>query len=391
MPFPPIFHPPSQDWLSPLIVVSKGLASVANCMPFPRESSEDLKYLAQSVVTHAAFEEMASHSAAQDTRFGELCLEFSTYVDVMAISENLIDKQHQAHVAAVERHRVLVEGRVFIEAQEIPGSPRMRDEITDFTRRVNDLRANTTLVAAIGTRMDLVAVANGVAAVESKISAIQQDSNSLTQTKATRLSSELARFEENLADLNQLETFEDSFMFYASLRFALVNVPAGKFLLSHIEQASSYPQPSEDLPFMDWFASVPAGVYEGFVQFTHDPESRILLGYFWVNMNGLTIHQLLTSRGRVYRIKTAPGCLMDRLPVTQLPELEITHPDSWSVAYHYHTIALAIGSQGRESWPGFPGSLPSPFVARLSLHPPFGPTIGTSVDKVSIFVQCSRK
>jgi hypothetical protein len=108
----------STDWLSPLLVVSKGLVSVGNCVPFPyvntalssgvalleliqvstlttkdlinysfyiemvSNSSDDLKYLAESVVTIMQLlrEEVDRHSSAQDTRFQQLCVEFTRCV-----------------------------------------------------------------------------------------------------------------------------------------------------------------------------------------------------------------------------------------------------------------------------------------------------------------------
>ncbi|KAJ7358569.1 hypothetical protein DFH08DRAFT_802387 [Mycena albidolilacea] len=52
-------------------------------------------------------------------------------------------------------------------------SHNIREEIALFTRRVADLRANATLIAATGTRLDLAGVATGVAAVESRINDLQ--------------------------------------------------------------------------------------------------------------------------------------------------------------------------------------------------------------------------
>ncbi|KAJ7500044.1 hypothetical protein FB451DRAFT_49506 [Mycena latifolia] len=72
------------------------------------------------------------------------------------------------------------------------------------------------------------------------------------------------------------------------------------------------------------------------------------------NIIGMTIHELLTSRGLVYR-STAPDPLrglkgLKQLPVAQLPEREITHPDSWRAV---HSITYERGSLVPEPWPDF--------------------------------------
>ncbi|KAJ7500043.1 hypothetical protein FB451DRAFT_49514 [Mycena latifolia] len=128
-------------------------------------------------------EEMDAHSAAQDTRFRKLCAEFATHLAQLSKEIESLSKTRSSS-----------------KLTKYLNSPKIRDEITDFIRRVDDLRANTTLVAAVGTKMDLVDVANGVAAVESKISDMQQDLNSLrslNHTTATGSSNELVRFEED--------------------------------------------------------------------------------------------------------------------------------------------------------------------------------------------------
>jgi hypothetical protein len=103
--------------VSPLIVVSRGLVAVGNCVPFPYvntalasglalleliqvrtwtdrrlprsfepqmvgKSSNDLKYLAESVVTIMRLlrEEMDSHPTTLNPKFRELCGEFETCV-----------------------------------------------------------------------------------------------------------------------------------------------------------------------------------------------------------------------------------------------------------------------------------------------------------------------
>ncbi|KAJ7121486.1 hypothetical protein C8R44DRAFT_736285 [Mycena epipterygia] len=77
----------------------------------------------------------------------------------------------------------------------------IRDEITHFTRRVNDLRVNATLIAATRTRMDLVQVSNVVTAVQAGMSKIQNELTvirSATGKATTSLNQqELVRVEED--------------------------------------------------------------------------------------------------------------------------------------------------------------------------------------------------
>ncbi|KAJ7881973.1 hypothetical protein B0H14DRAFT_2704108 [Mycena olivaceomarginata] len=80
-------------------------------------------------------------------------------------------------------------------------SHNIREEISLFTHRVSDLRANATLIAAAGTRMDLAPVVTGVAAVESKIDDLHrqliEQRSSLVASAAESLKQELIRFEED--------------------------------------------------------------------------------------------------------------------------------------------------------------------------------------------------
>ncbi|KAJ6487108.1 hypothetical protein C8R47DRAFT_1277349 [Mycena vitilis] len=153
-----IFRSPESKWLSTAVDIARSLVSVTNCVPFPyvntalsaglvllelfqrvRQSDEDLKYLSESVVAIMKLlrEEVESHQTREH-----------------AVS--------QPFNSAVQRHRVDVAESVFIQVEYL-NSQKIRDQISHFTRRVNDIRANATLVAATGTRMDL-------AGVESRIS-----------------------------------------------------------------------------------------------------------------------------------------------------------------------------------------------------------------------------
>jgi hypothetical protein len=99
-------------------------------------------------------------------------------------------------------------------------SHNIQDEIIQFARKVDDLRANATvssihtfgtgskppfiqLIVATGTRMDLAGVASGIAAVEDRISDLRRElvegRSSSTTTPADGLKQELARFEEDVS------------------------------------------------------------------------------------------------------------------------------------------------------------------------------------------------
>ncbi|KAJ7167025.1 hypothetical protein C8R46DRAFT_1351219 [Mycena filopes] len=164
MPLPRIFRgASSKDWISPLIVVSKGLVAIGNCVLFPYvgaalgaglalleliemvgKSNEDLVYLAESVLAIMKLlrDEMDSHPTTEDPKFRELCVEFERHLaqiskDLESMSKNWSSSKFKKYL---NTHNI-------------------RDRIALFTRQVDDLRANATLIAATGTRMDLASVA----------------------------------------------------------------------------------------------------------------------------------------------------------------------------------------------------------------------------------------
>ncbi|KAJ7784736.1 hypothetical protein B0H16DRAFT_308515 [Mycena metata] len=207
MPFHRIFRSAApDDWVSPLITVARGLVPVANCVPFPYvtvaltaglalleliqtvgKSSEDLKYLAESVTTIMKLlrEEVDAHPTTEDTRFKQLCLEFETHLtqlstDLKAMSKNWSSSRFKKYL----------------------NSNDIQDRIARFTREVNDLRANATFVAAAGTRLDLQSVSDNVAAVEAGVSDIrrelmEQRSALIPKIAVDSSGHELARYEED--------------------------------------------------------------------------------------------------------------------------------------------------------------------------------------------------
>ncbi|KAJ7734063.1 hypothetical protein B0H16DRAFT_1892548 [Mycena metata] len=215
MPLPRIFRSAApDDWLSPLITVGRDLVPLANCVPFPYvavalaaglalleliqmvgKSSEELKYLAESVTTimKSLRKEMDSHPTIEDTKFRQLCLEFETprFRHLTRLSTDLKLMAKNWSASRFKR---------YLNSQDI------RDRTTRFMREVNDLRANATLVAATGTRLNLESVAHSIAAVELGVSDIrrgmmEQRSSLPTNTTSDILGRELARYEEDFHPL----------------------------------------------------------------------------------------------------------------------------------------------------------------------------------------------
>ncbi|KAJ6575992.1 hypothetical protein DFH09DRAFT_371158 [Mycena vulgaris] len=205
MPRPRLFYSSaSNDWISPLLTVSRGLASVGNCIPFPYVSTalsagvalleliqtvgkttDDLKYLAESVVTIMKLlrQEMDAHPANPNPKLHQVCVEFNAHLSGLSKDIGIMAKDWSSS-----------KFKKYLKANCI------RDEIAQFTRRVADLRADATLITAIGTRMDLVEVANVVTAVQSSVSEIQSELADLRSgtSRATKNSNdELDRFEED--------------------------------------------------------------------------------------------------------------------------------------------------------------------------------------------------
>ncbi|KAJ6522744.1 hypothetical protein B0H19DRAFT_654980 [Mycena capillaripes] len=202
MPFHRLFNSsPSNEWISPLITVSRGLVSVGNCTPFPYvntalsagvalleliqtvgKTTDDLKYLAESIVTIMKLlrEEMEAHSSPPDAKFLKVCIEFNLHLTRLSKDIESMSKDWSAS-----------KFKKYIKVNCV------RDEIAQFTRRVSDLRADATLIAATGTRMDLAEVANAISTVKSGVSQIQTELAAISSPATTDRSQDLVRFEEN--------------------------------------------------------------------------------------------------------------------------------------------------------------------------------------------------
>ncbi|KAJ7677877.1 hypothetical protein DFH06DRAFT_561831 [Mycena polygramma] len=198
-----LFRSSSNEWISPLIVLARGLVSVGNYVPFPYahttlsaglafleliqmvgKSGDDLRYLAESVVTIMKLlrEEMDTHPTVHDNNFQKLCGEFAGHLTQLSKDLETMSKNHSSS-----------KFRKYFNADNV------REEIAQFTRRVKDLRANATLIAATGTRMDLIGVASQVAAIDSKVSKLSVELTGQPRTidSTDGLKQELARFEDD--------------------------------------------------------------------------------------------------------------------------------------------------------------------------------------------------
>ncbi|KAJ7358572.1 hypothetical protein DFH08DRAFT_848729 [Mycena albidolilacea] len=80
-------------------------------------------------------------------------------------------------------------------------SHNIREEIALFTRQVADLRANATLIAAAGTKLDLAGVADEVAAVQSRINDLKNQLLGQSLAASAADDQELTRFEEDFHSL----------------------------------------------------------------------------------------------------------------------------------------------------------------------------------------------
>ncbi|KAJ7618175.1 hypothetical protein DFH06DRAFT_99725 [Mycena polygramma] len=202
MPLPRLFHSSrSNEWIAPLVSVSRGLVTVGNCAPFPYlstalaaglallelietvgKTTDDLKYLAESVVAIMKLlgEEIDARPATPDMKFVQVCVEFNMHLTRLS-----------KDIESMSRDWSSSKFKKYIKVNSI------RDEIAQFTRRVSDLRANATLIAAAGTRMDLVEVANDVSAVRSSISRIETGLATVHTPGTSNVSPDLVRLEKD--------------------------------------------------------------------------------------------------------------------------------------------------------------------------------------------------
>ncbi|KAF7355935.1 hypothetical protein MVEN_00922700 [Mycena venus] len=214
MPLPRLFRSSQNEWISHLIIVARGLVSVGNCVPFPyvntalsaglalleliqtvEKSGDELRYFAESVVATMKLlrEELDSHPTTENMKFRQVCEEFTGHLtqlskDLESMSRNWSSSKFKKYL----------------------NSRNVQEEIALFTRRVNDLRANTTLIAATGTRMDLAEVATEVAAVKAMVSDLQRAGfDPCSPVPSESLKQELIRFEEDFYALKLADIYLD--------------------------------------------------------------------------------------------------------------------------------------------------------------------------------------
>ncbi|KAJ7612898.1 hypothetical protein DFH06DRAFT_147506 [Mycena polygramma] len=144
------------------------------------KSNEDLRYLAESVVTimRLLHEETESHRTDQKPKYRDFCGAFER--DLTRLAKDLESIRKQQYTSRFKKYF---------------NAHNMRDESSHLTRQVDDLRANATLIAAIGTR---VTVETGVAAVEDRVAHLEHQTvgpDVLLVSKTAQC--ELGRFEKD--------------------------------------------------------------------------------------------------------------------------------------------------------------------------------------------------
>ncbi|KAJ7489664.1 hypothetical protein B0H11DRAFT_2229691 [Mycena galericulata] len=173
---PRLFSAPD-DWISPLIVISRGLVSASNCVPFPYVNTALAGGLAllELIQTVGQTTDDLRYLADTETNLSQVCMEFNTHLTRLSTDIEAMSKDWSSS-----------KFKKYLKVNSV------RDEITQFTRRVTDMRANATLIAATGTRMELARVASAVAEVQSSVWEIQTAMGSTT----TNRNRDLVRFEE---------------------------------------------------------------------------------------------------------------------------------------------------------------------------------------------------
>ncbi|KAJ7358423.1 hypothetical protein DFH08DRAFT_442121 [Mycena albidolilacea] len=122
-------------------------------------------------------EEMDSHPTTENAKFLQVCEEFTSHLTQLSKDLTLMSKNWSSS-----------KFRKYLNSNNI------REEIDLFTRRVGDLRANATLIAAVGTRMDLAGVGSKIEDLRHELA---EQRSSLATSAADSLKQELTRFEED--------------------------------------------------------------------------------------------------------------------------------------------------------------------------------------------------
>ncbi|KAJ6533773.1 hypothetical protein DFH09DRAFT_124887 [Mycena vulgaris] len=166
----------SADWLSNAKLIVAALKSTSTCVPLPYiqpvfeavtmildlvervdKNETDVKYLAESAIhiTTLLTDELKSRPDYSDIRLLNLCEEFVRYLDKVASELN--------------KRKSRIWFKKYLKVKSI------RDSLDQFTRRLADLRADLTMVAAVGSRFQIIDTNIRVQEVQSGLACITRE------------------------------------------------------------------------------------------------------------------------------------------------------------------------------------------------------------------------
>ncbi|KAJ7732623.1 hypothetical protein B0H14DRAFT_2997421 [Mycena olivaceomarginata] len=193
-----LFGSCTNEWVSPLVLVARGLVSVGNCVPFPYvntalssglalleliqtvgKSGDNLKYLAKSVVTIMQLlrEEMDSHPTTENAKFLHVCETFTGHLTQLSKDLTLMSKNWSSS-----------KFRKYLNSNNI------REKLICLPVE----RLISRLIAAVGTRMDLAGVGSKIEDLRHELA---EQRSSLATSAADSLKQELTRYEEDFHTL----------------------------------------------------------------------------------------------------------------------------------------------------------------------------------------------
>ncbi|KAJ7895214.1 hypothetical protein B0H14DRAFT_2681616 [Mycena olivaceomarginata] len=162
----------SQDWLAHMILTVKTIAAGAEFVPVPyiraafgtvvilletvdkmKKNRDDLLDLCESLVEIVRLlqAEISAHGQVAGVRFMGLCKDFTSFVHML-----------QTQLEMVLRNRGGLRGRF----KEFLGATTVADQIVRYRNRVNELRSNFLLIAAIDTNLTLAQIQKDVTAAQ---------------------------------------------------------------------------------------------------------------------------------------------------------------------------------------------------------------------------------
>ncbi|KAJ7336866.1 hypothetical protein DFH08DRAFT_964824 [Mycena albidolilacea] len=162
----------SQDWLAHMILTVKTIAAGAEFVPVPyiraafgtvvilletvdkmKKNRDDLLDLCESLVEIVRLlqAEISAHGQVAGVRFMGLCEDFTSFVHML-----------HTQLEMVLRNRGGLRGRF----KEFLGATTVADQIVRYRNRVNELRSNFLLIAAIDTNLTVAQIQKDVTAVQ---------------------------------------------------------------------------------------------------------------------------------------------------------------------------------------------------------------------------------